>query len=262
MTLGDLMTEKRPSVLLAGESWITESKHIKGVDEFILHSYTEGVQWLRQSIDALDWEFTHLPNHLASERFPVDIDGLMTHDVLILSDIGANTLLLHPATTARSEPTPNRLDLIRKYVELGGGLIMIGGYLSYQGIDGKARYHDTPIEDALPVLMSDVDDRVEVPQGFRPEVHPASGQHCIVDGLPPEFPTMLFYNRFAAKPGSNVLLRNGGDPILVVGTYGEGRAVAFAPDAAPHGATPEFLEWEFFDTFWQRVVRWVAGRIE
>ena len=45
----------------------------------------------------------------------------------------------------------------------GGGLLMIGGYLSFAGIDGKARYHGTPVEDALPVTIAATDDRVEAP---------------------------------------------------------------------------------------------------
>lgn len=47
---------------------------------------------------------------------------------------------------------------------------MIGGYLSFQGIDGKARYKDTPIEEVLPVKMKSIDDRIEVPEGMYPEI--------------------------------------------------------------------------------------------
>ncbi len=60
-----------------------------------------------------------------------------------LSDIGANSLLLAPDTFERSATTPNRLASIEQYARDGGGLLMIGGHLSFAGIQGKARYHDT-----------------------------------------------------------------------------------------------------------------------
>ncbi len=41
---------------------------------------------------------------------------------------------------------------------------MIGGYLSFSGIDGKARFQRTAVADVLPVRMHDGDDRVEVPK--------------------------------------------------------------------------------------------------
>ncbi len=65
---------------------------------------------------------------------------------MILSDLGANTLLLHPDVWFKGEPVPNRLRLLREWVAGGGGLMMIGGYYSFQGINAGARYHRTPVE--------------------------------------------------------------------------------------------------------------------
>ena len=45
---------------------------------------------------------------------------------------------------------------------------MVGGYYSFQGINGGARYHGTPVEEVLPVEILPYDDRVEVPEGFTP----------------------------------------------------------------------------------------------
>jgi uncharacterized membrane protein len=246
-------------VLLAGESWVVQTTHIKGVDYFTQCSYGEGARWLRRAIEGGGNELRHLPSHLAPEQFPASADELSEYDVLILSDIGANTLLLHPDTTAHSTATPNRLVAIRDYVAAGGGLLMIGGYMSFQGIDGKARYHATPVGEALPVrMLRGVDDRVEVPEGFRPRVVDGAGGHPILAGIPAELPLMLFYNQIEAKPEAEVLLSRGEDPILAVWEFGRGRAAAFAPDAAPHGAPPEFLDWELFDLFWQQLVGWLG----
>jgi len=59
---------------------------------------------------------------------------------------------------------------------------MIGGYMSYQGIEGKARYKDTPIEEILPVTMFPGDDRMEIPEGFVTEA--VKPQHPVLDQIP------------------------------------------------------------------------------
>lgn len=244
-------------VLLAGESWITYTLHIKGVDSFWQSGYGEGTRWLRRAVERSGGCLTHMPSHQAIAEFPATLNALRQHDVIVLSDIGSNTLLLHPDTTERSLVTPNRLEALRDFVWTGGAVIMIGGYMSFQGIHGMARYHETPVEALLPVEMLDgKDDRVEVPAGFQPTV--VDSQHSVTMGLPNVFPTMLFYNKVVAKPGSDVLLGYNGDVILAVWDYGSGRAAAFTPDIAPHGATADFLDWEYFDRFWHQLLTWLA----
>ena len=50
------------------------------------------------------------------------------------------------------------------------GLLMVGGYLTFQGIDGKAAYRGTPVEATLPVELMATDDRVESPEGVVPDM--------------------------------------------------------------------------------------------
>jgi uncharacterized membrane protein len=71
---------------------------------------------------------------------------------------------------------------------------------------------------------------------------------------------MLFPNVMDVKPKAMVLLHHKGAPSLAAWEYGQGRSVAFTADAAPHGAPPEFLDWEFFDRFWQQRLAWLARR--
>ena len=68
----------------------------------------------------------YLPNHVAASAFPATAAELSRYAAVILSDIGANTLLLHPDTFERSEPRPDRLVAIEEYVVDGGGLVMVG----------------------------------------------------------------------------------------------------------------------------------------
>ena len=245
-------------VLLCGESWVTHSLHIKGVDSFTTSSYVEGADRLRGALGAAGLEVDYLPGHLVPGRFPGTAADLAGYGAVILSDIGANSLLLAPDTFERSALAPNRLAAIEQYVRDGGGLAMIGGYLSFAGIDGKARYHGTPVEAALPVTIGEHDDRAERPEGVWPLVTAAG--HPVLDGVPDGWPALLGYNQVTAKPDAQVLVRCGTDPLLAVGSHGAGRSAAFASDCAPHWCPPAFMDWPGYDPLWGNLVRWLGGQ--
>ena len=249
------MTKK---VLLAGESWETFSVHIKGFDTFYTSKYEEGAEWLISALENNGFEVDYLPNHRANSKFPTELNELKQYSAIILSDIGANTLLLHPDTFEKSIPKPNRLKLIREYVKNGGGFLMVGGYISFQGIEAKSNFKGTPIEEILPVIMEKNDDRVEVPEGFNPK---QTKEHSILDEVESSWPMLLGYNKFKAKDNAEVLVKHEDDPIVVIGDYHKGRTAAFASDCAPHWGSPEFVEWKDYDEFWSKLVKWITKEI-
>ena len=244
-------------VLIAGESWTTTSIHVKGFDSFTTVAYEEGVEPLRDALLGVGHEVVFMPNHVAAESFPFTVVELDAYDVVMLSDIGSNTLLVPPATFARFEPGPNRLAVLRDWVRGGGGLAMIGGYLSFQGIEAKANYRATPLADVLPVELELGDDRVETPEHPVPVVR--GGGHPLTDGLPSDWPPVLGYQRMAARPGATTLVDVNGDPLVVVGEAGSGRVLAYTSDIGPHWAPPAMLEWPGYARFWQQAVGWLAG---
>jgi uncharacterized membrane protein len=250
------MSEPR-RILIAGESWTVHSIHQKGFDSFTTTEYAEGVGWLRAALESGGWQVDYQPAHVAATAFPATAEALSAYDCVLLSDIGTNTLLLNPDTFFRFRSLPNRLQAIRDYVAAGGGLVMVGGYMTFQGIDAKARYHDTPVEDALPVIIGAHDDRCERPEGAEPRVLLAG--HPIAAGLPERWPHLLGYNRITAKPEGAVVAAVGDDPLIVAGGYGRGRGVAFASDCGPHWAPPGFVEWEHYARLWRQIVGWAAG---
>src|ERR1700733_5868333 len=223
-------------VLLCGESWITHSLHIKGVDSFSTSSYVEGAGQLRAVLERAGIEVEYLPGHLVPSQFPASAAELAGYGAVILSDIGANSILLAPQTFERSQRAPDRLAAVAQYVGNGGGLLMIGGYLSFAGIEGKARYHGTPVEDVLPVTISAVDDRVERPPGVRPE--PVAPAHPVLAGIPAPWPGLLGYNRVTARPGAEVLARCAGDPLVACWEYRAGRRAGLTSGGAPPPAPP------------------------
>ncbi len=243
-------------VLIAGESWVTYSVHVKGFDTFETSSYEEGVGWLRDALEKGGAEVTYMPNHEAHNRFPSSALELKEYDVVMLSDIGSNTLLLSPTTFSRSELRSNPLTAINEYVHEGGALVMIGGYMSFQGIEAKAKYHDTAVEDVLPVIVSEFDDRVEKPEGIRPRV--SYHDHPVLEGLPKEWPHILGYNRIKAREQATVLVKCGDDPIVSLQEFGKGRSMAFATDCGPHWAPPDFVNWDGYSKFWNQALKWLS----
>jgi len=157
----------------------------------------------------------------------------------------------------RSASEPNRLEMIRDYVLGGGGLLMVGGYLSFSGVDAKANYARSPLGDILPVGVLDVDDRAEHPEGAPIEV--LAPEHAALGGVGTEWPALLGYNRTTERDGAEVLVRVKGDPLIAVGTAGSGRTGVFTSDMSPHWAPPPFMEWTGYAPLWRALASWVAG---
>ncbi len=249
----------RIRVLLAGESWTSYGVNVKGFNAYYTGFYDEGGAPLVNALAANGCAVIYLPNHLAATRFPDSTAALGEFDVVILSDIGSDTITLHPDTFRASEVRPDRLAILADWVRTGGGLLMVGGYMSFTGYAGAARYGMTPLADVLPVTLLDHDDRIEAPAGVRP-VTTGADTTGILDGIDGPWPPFLGYNRLRERDGGHILLRSGMDPFLVVSEVGDGRTAAFASDCSPHWGSPEFTAWPAYPTFWSQLVEWLAGR--
>lgn len=255
------MSDKRHNVLLAGELWVTTGTHIKGFDQFSTVTFHLGAEPLVEALKGSLFDLKYMPSHEAQRDFPQTPEALAAFDAVILSDIGANTLLLHPDTWIASKRTPNRLRSLKAYVENGGGLLMVGGYYSFQGINGGARYHGTPIEEVLPVEILPYDDRVEVPEGFTPVVK--DPEHPILHGFDDAWPPLLGFNEVKPKPGGKILGTASADygekPLLVAGGFGKGRTLAWTSDIGPHWLPPEFAAWPGYARLWRQALEWLVG---
>lgn len=245
-----------PRVLVVGESWFTYTVHQKGFDAFHTAEYTEGGHVFLEALRSRGHEVTYVPAHEIATRVPDSAGGFDAYDVVVISDVGANSFQLPPQTFGHSIPCPDRSELVRAFVEQGGGVLMIGGYLTFSGIDARARWGRTPLADALPVVMVDRDDRVELPAGAVAEV---VADHAVVRGLERLWPALLGLNEVTVRPEASLLAECAGHPLLVVGGHGAGRSAAFTSDVAPHWAPPPFLEWDGYAELWDRLVRWLAG---
>jgi uncharacterized membrane protein len=252
---------KKKNVLLVGESWVSAATHYKGWDSFSSTTFHLGAEPLVKALKGTSFRLTYMPAHDAATGFPFERKGLEGYDAIILSDIGANTLLLHPDVWLTGKTTPNRLKLIRDWTADGGGLMMVGGYFSFQGIDGRARWRRTPVEEALPVECLPYDDRIEAPEGIIADI--VDSHHPIVAGLPGPWPALLGVNEVIVKPGAKVIARlpaeMGGHPLLVTGRHGKGRTLAWTSDIGPHWLPEPFVKWKGYKTLWTQALDWLTA---
>lgn len=247
-------------VLLLGESWVSAATHYKGFDQFGSVTFHTGADDFVAALKGSPFDVTWLNAQQAVTGTPFTAEELDAYDAIILSDIGSNSILLHPDVWLSGKPVPNRLKLIRDWARRGGGLVMMGGYLTFQGIDGRGRWARTPVEEALPVTLLPYDDRLEVPEGFRAEL--SGVDHPILQGLSGEWPLLLGANEVKPRQGAEVLARlpadEGGHPLLVTGTFGEGRSVAWTSDVGPHWLPNTFVGWSGYATLWRNLLSWVT----
>jgi len=245
-------------ILIAGESWMSHTIHVKGFDSFTTSVYEEGVEYIKKALEEGGYEVDFLPNHLAADKFPTTLEELNQYEAVILSDIGSNTLLLPKSVFTQGKKLPNRLELVKEYVEKGGSFLMVGGYMSFTGIDAKTRYGETAVKDILPIKMLDTDDRVEAPQGFHPQV---VKEHEILNGIPKEWPHFLGYNKtIALEDKGEHLVTIDGDPFIFVMECGKGRTAIFTSDCAPHWGPVEFLNWEYYNKLWINILNWMTRK--
>jgi uncharacterized membrane protein len=139
---------------------------------------------------------------------------------------------------------------------------MVGGYYSFQGINGGARYFNTAVAEVLPVSIYPYDDRLELPEGIVPVAR--QPDHPIMQGVEGEFPYLLGINETVAKPSATTLLalpaEEGGHPVLSVSEVGAGRTAAWTTDIGPHWLPNEFLAWDGFKPLWTNLLHWVGRR--
>lgn len=186
-------------------------------------------------------KFDYIPSNSKFDTALLDND----YSAIVLSDYSAGNF------------SAGQIAALIKKIESGMGLVMIGGWDSFTGVNGN--YGTTTLREVLPVIMSPVDDRVNYSQTCLIE---KNLDHPIIDGLPfDEKPTAIGgFNKFTAKPDAKTILsarrfevtrENGkfifrpfekADPLLVTGQFAKGRVAAFASDVAPHWVGP-FVDW-------------------
>lgn len=243
-------------VLLAGETWISQATHYKGFDSFTSVTYHSGADAYIKVLEDAGISVQHMPAHDVPQLFPKTVKEMAAYDVIVLSDIGANSLQLPPETWLNGQSSPDRLGALNEWVNAGGGLIMAGGYLSFQGFQSRANFARSPIAESLPVTMSDYDDRVECSAGAK--AISVNAKHQLGGLINESTPALLGYNRVFLKENAELIATVDQDVLIATCTYGAGRTLVWTSDIGPHWCPQEFIDWHGFAPLMSAMIEYVA----
>lgn len=242
-------------VLLAGESWTIHEIHQKGFDTFTSTTFGTGADEFIAAAASQGIHVEQMYGHDVPSKFPRTVEALSEFDVIIISDIGANSFLLTPEVWKQGRQTDNSLVSLVEWTRNGGGLMMAGGYLSFQGINATANFARSPLAEALPVHMLTIDDRVESPEGA--DVMVSDSGHALAPLLQGA-PQLLGFNETTLAEGSSLAATVAGHPLLATREFGEGRSLAWTTDIGPHWCPQQFLDWDGFAPLVGGMLRWLA----
>lgn len=198
------------------------------------------------------------------QRWPLEISDAVRfddYDVIILGDLDVSAL---------SQNTQRR---IADRVRSGGGLLLLGGYHSFDaGGYGRKRNGNSLLEPLFPIRMRQTRQQFDAP--INPDFH-IPGPIRLKSPRPDEITrirpepantelwstlTLEGANRFGPlKAGATTILETSrGAPIMVKGVAQKGRVVAFAGDTT--------WKWtldgkrKVHQQFWRQTVLWLIGR--
>ncbi|MDE2291660.1 MAG: hypothetical protein KGL53_06225, partial [Elusimicrobia bacterium] len=208
-------------------------------------------------------------NELSLIPFPateIFVNSLSQFDLFILQDFAYWRFNLPQAY----------LENLRRFVAQGGALLVISGSNAL----AKGGYRGTPLEDVLPVNLTDRPDEF-VPGLFKPRV--AAPDNPLLNlGLPKdeaaalwkELPPLDGWTRFSSvKPDASVLLAHptertaaGGPlPVVAVRSYGKGKVMLVGTDSTWRWKLGGGRDWRlagFYARFWTRAVQYLTGSLQ
>ena len=227
-------------------------------------------KWLK---DALESTGRHTVESVPTWDFynklgPGDYEKILAdYDAFIFSDIDAKLFQLAPSFFDREKfgprvlTFPDRTRLTVEAVKAGKGALFLGGWYSFTGEHGKGGWGRTRLAELLPVRCLATEDLVETTEGYTAAVTKEGApifRGVDLKSLPP----LLGYNKTLPVKAGRVLVKvkETGDPLVAVRTFGRGRVLAFTSDPAPHWGC-NFVYWEHYGAFWRRCLDHVLGEV-
>lgn len=222
--------------------------------------------WLKAAIESTGrhevtsvptWEFYRLPPGRWEEI-------LAAYDVVVFSDVELKNFQLAPNFFDRAQfgtkplTFPDRVRLTVEALHAGTHMMFMGGWLSFTGEMGKGGWGRSRLREILPVECLIHEDLVESTEGFRGRA--VNADHAVLCGCDlATLPPVLGYNQVRPRDGCDVVASwDTGDPMIAVGRFGRGRALAYTSDPAPHWGC-NVVYWEHYARLWANAVDWLVS---
>jgi len=177
--------------------------------------------------------------------FPTSRDRLEGYNTIVI--VGCRAGALSNAAQQR----------LAEWVRGGGGLMVTGGFHGF----GEGNYHGTPLEDVLPVIVSDKPDLTRLATGSSLEPT-RTGRECYGPTIPWKQRPSVYYvhTRLEVKDGAQVLIQAAGHPLVIRKRIGKGRASVFAGTVCgePPAEDLPFWEWSGWPMILSRELTWLV----
>ena len=124
-------------ILYVGDTQVNVQTSIKGIDSWTFTYYSDSARYLRNALNAAeDIECVHIPSMNCIEQMPSTLEEMQQYDAILVSDVGYNNIVFQPGNVQpfKVPMGPDRVGALCEYVQQGGGFMMIGGWLSFAGI--------------------------------------------------------------------------------------------------------------------------------
>lgn len=201
-------------------------------------------------------------------QFPYErlfADDLWSFDAVIFQNFDYQPYFQFASTTL--------LENLKRYVEEGGSLVMIGGDKSFS----LGRYGGTPLGEVLPVEIGLEEEQPDVAP-FLPQLTAEGNRHPITRLVAEADENTQWWSRLHTLDGTNVILRAKPDaavllshptrldadgkplPILSVREVGEGRTMALTVDSSWRWSLSEAAFGrgnQVYLRFWKNALRWL-----
>jgi uncharacterized membrane protein len=206
-------------------------------------------------IGAVEIDWANCPPN-GVETFPATRDQLSRYNAVVLSDVNRKAL------------GDVALEMVCDYVHHGGRLLVVGGPYAY----GNGEFEDTRFLELLPVELSGPFDLKRAKpatnkelqtsalgaqklrckalkgagRGKSWELMPAKADHPVLKGVSFDEKPCAFWHHFVTpKENSEVVLKAGEQPALVLGTYGKGKVAVLTLSPTGMGAEGEIPWWDW-----------------
>ena len=184
--------------------------------------------------------------------FPKDPAELWKCDVVALVNVDASWLQFHGRAW------------LRDFVEAGGGLLVLGGNFTL----GQGNFTGTYLAEMLPIEVARGRDVVpaEKPLRLEPLRDPLRPPTGLARDLPAEAlktPALLYWRHVVkAKPGAQIDLMAGGEPVLFTGTFGKGHVAVFTGTVlgAPSAHEQPFWQSPAWPLLMKNAMQWLRPR--
>ncbi|MHB9024335.1 MAG: glutamine amidotransferase [Armatimonadota bacterium] len=178
--------------------------------------------------------------------FPGTIDELYRYDAVLMLDIDTRAL------------SSQQLQLLKQYVEDGGGLAIFGGFYSY----GASNIGQTALGELLPLRGAD-GKPFDLRQRKATETLQVRSSTAFLRGVRWEKSLVSpWYHALAPAPRAQVLISQGQSPWLAIRAAGRGHVLCCAGtvmgEATP--GTTSFYQWKSWPALLGCMLRWLAGK--